>query len=112
MKNMKFKILLIVVCLAIGYWSLAISRVSAQDCGADLDCQIGQIQREIDALSPAHEKNKTELTNLRSQVTSLNKKIDVISVQLKKNQSEIIQREEDLGFAKALFEEKTQNHYM
>ena len=51
-----------------------LNSVKAQDCGADLQCQIDQIQREIDALSPAHEKNKTELNNLRTQIASLNKK--------------------------------------
>jgi len=85
--------------------------VHAQDCGSDLNCQIDQIQREIDALSPAHEQNKTELSNLRNQISSLNKKIDGISLQLKNTQTEILEREEDLGFAKALFEEKTKNHY-
>lgn len=83
----------------------------AQDCGADLNCQIDQIQREIDALSPAHEKNKTELTGLRNQVASLNKRIDGVSALLLKNEVDIQQREEDLGFAQILFEEKTKNHY-
>jgi len=33
--------------------------VHAQQCPAtDYDCQIKEIQREIDALAPAHEKNK------------------------------------------------------
>lgn len=78
---------------------------------ADFQCQIDEIQREINALSPAHEKNKTELNNLRSQISSLNKKIDNLSTQLKKNESDIKNREEDLSLAKTLFEEKTKSHY-
>ena len=106
MKNMKFKILLIVVCLAIGYWSLAISRVSAQDCGADLDCQ-----REIDALSPAHEKNKEELAGLKKQLSDLTARINKISGQLKSLEGEIAGREDDLAFAQRIFEEKAVSQY-
>ena len=51
-------------------------KTNAIDCGTDLQCQIDTIQREIDALTPAHEKNKTDLSNLRTQITSLNKKIN------------------------------------
>lgn len=90
---------------------LVLSTSFAQDCGSDLDCQIGQIQREIDALTPAHEQNKTELSNLRNQIASLNKKIEGVSALIQKNENDILGREEDLGFAKILFEEKTQNHY-
>lgn len=104
------KRLIIIICLIIGYWLLVIP-TKAQDCGSDLQCQIDQIQREIDALSPAHEKNKTELNNLRNQITSLNQKIDSFSKQIVKNENEIKAREKDLSEAKKLFEEKTKNSY-
>ncbi len=83
----------------------------AQDCGTDLQCQIDQIQKEIDALTPAHEKNKEELANLKRQLSDLNKKIASISIQLKTVQNEIVQREEDLEFTQQIFEQKTQSHY-
>lgn len=86
--------------------------VKAQDCGSDLQCQIDSIQREIDGLTPAHEKNKTELGSLRNQIASLNKKIDSLSSQLKKNEVDIKQREKDMDYSKKLFEEKTKNHYL
>ena len=84
---------------------------NAQDCGADLDCQIGQIQKEIDALTPAHEKNKEELAGYRSKITDLTKRIAGVSSQVNKTEKEIKAREEDLGFAQEVFEEKTDNHY-
>lgn len=105
-----FKLLVIVfVFLVTNHYSLI--PAFAEGCGADLDCQIKQIQGEIDALSPAHEKNKTELGALRNQIASLNKKIESFSNQLKKNELDIKNREEDLVISKVLFEEKTQNHY-
>src|SRR3972149_8436823 len=91
--------------------NLPLTRVEAQDCGTDLQCQIDQIQREIDALSPAHEKNKEELAGLKKQLDDLNKRLGAIANQLKKLQAEINQREEDLAFAQAIFEEKANNHY-
>ncbi|HLD91834.1 MAG TPA: SpoIID/LytB domain-containing protein [Patescibacteria group bacterium] len=105
------KKIVLVVALIIGMFYLT-SPVKGQDCGSDLQCQIDQIQREIDALSPAHEKNKTELNNLRTQITSLNKKIDSFSKQIVKNESEIKEREKDLELARKLFEEKTKSHYL
>lgn len=109
---MKFKLLFFVALFLFGTWHLAFSiPVNGQDCGSDLQCQIDQIQREIDALSPAHEKNKTELSSLRSQISSLNKKIDSFSKQIVKNENDIKTREKDLLNAKKFFEEKTRNHY-
>ncbi len=86
--------------------------VGAQDCPAsDYDCQIAEIQREINALSPAQEKNKTELAALRKQISDLTAKINKISSQLKKTEASIQKREEDLAFVKRIFEEKARNHY-
>lgn len=107
--RLKVLIVFLLFCLLPITYNLSPSL--AQDCGSDLDCQISQIQREIDALSPAHEQNKTELNNLRSQITSLNKKIEGVSVLIKQNEKDILKREGDLGFAQILFEEKTKNHY-
>ena len=85
--------------------------IRAQGCGSDLDCQLAQIQKEIDSLTPAHEKNKQELSALKAQVANLNNKIAGISLQLRNLQSEIDSREEDLGFTRKIFEEKANNHY-
>jgi len=86
--------------------------VQASNCGEkEYDCQISEIQREIDALSPAHENNKQELANTQQQVTSLKNRINVLTSQLNDLSTEIGEREEDLAFAKTAFETKANNHY-
>ncbi len=86
--------------------------INAQTCpSTDYDCQIAQIQREIDALSPAHENNKKELDSLNKQLADLKKRIAGLSTQLKTVENEIKDREEDLAYAQAIFEEKLENHY-
>lgn len=110
----KFLLVFLLFFGVLGYKSLTNFSplpAQAQDCGTDLQCQIDQIQREIDALTPAHEKNKEELAKLKKQLSDLNKKIASISNQLKTVQAEIAQREEDLEFTRQVFEQKTQSHY-
>ncbi len=88
-----------------------IYNILAQDCGSDLQCQIDQIQREIDALSPAQENNKKELEGLNTQLADLQKRISGLSSQLNNLAKEIESRQEDLAFTKEIFNEKTGNHY-
>src|SRR3990167_8602307 len=57
--------------------------IFASHCpSSDYDCQISEIQREIDALSSAHETNKQELSNLNKQLVDLKNRISVISKEL------------------------------
>lgn len=77
----------------------------------DVDFCIEKIQKEIDALSPAHEYNKKELSDLRAEVESLGARISALSKQLEITQADILGREEDLAFAEEIFEEKTESHY-
>lgn len=83
----------------------------AVDCGANLDCQIEQIQKEIDALTPAHENNKKELSNLNSQIANLKKRISQLSIELDNLAVQIVNREEDLVYAKQIFDQKASSHY-
>jgi len=84
----------------------------ASHCPAsDYDCQIAEIQKEIDAIKPAHEYNKKELAGLRVQVISLNNRIAAISKELDQVEESINQREEDLAYTRLIFEEKASNHY-
>jgi peptidoglycan hydrolase CwlO-like protein len=86
--------------------------VYASHCSTtDYDCQISEIQREMDALTPAHQNNKNELSSVNKQITDLKNRVAVLSNQLKKVESEIGTRQEELAFAQAVFEEKTFNHY-
>lgn len=78
----------------------------------DLDHCIQKIQNEIDALKPAQEYNKNELASLRTQIKNLEGQIAAISNQLTKLEASILQREEDAAYARSIFEEKANNHYM
>jgi len=77
----------------------------------DIDYCLEKVQKEIDALTPAHEYNKQELADLRAQINSLNKKVAGLTNQLGVVEKEIVGREEDLAYAKEIFEEKASNHY-
>lgn len=98
-------------CLVFTSSLFVFNLVHAQDCGADLDCQISQIQKEIDALSPAQQKNKADLAGLNKQIADLNAKIAKFTSQLKALEAKIGTREEDLGYTQKIFEEKARNHY-
>jgi len=98
---------LIFVFLFFYFFTLA----GAEDCGNNYQCQIDQIQREIDALTPAHENNKAELANLNKQISNLKLRITDLSTELEGVEIDISSRERDLSFAKAVFEEKAENHY-
>lgn len=77
----------------------------------DADYCIQQLQKEIDARLPAHEKNKEDLAGLRKQISDISKKITNIQSQLKKFESDIKLREEELAYTRKIFEEKTVNQY-
>ena len=87
--------------------------IGASHCpSSDYDCQISEIQREIDALSSAHETNKQELSNLNKQLADLKNRISVISKELTNLSNQIKGREEDLAYAEAILREKAKNHYL
>ncbi len=88
-----------------------ISSVFASCPSTDYDCQIAQIQREIDALKPAHENNKEEYANLQKQLKSLKSRIADISKSLVELGARIDEREKGLAYTKKVFEEKANSHY-
>src|SRR3990167_7168257 len=77
----------------------------------DIDFCLTRIEQEINALKPAQEYNKKELSDLRTQIASLEKRIAGLSNQLEVTQKDIEKREEDLAYAEEIFVEKTKNHY-
>ncbi|OGM34528.1 hypothetical protein A3D01_03235 [Candidatus Woesebacteria bacterium RIFCSPHIGHO2_02_FULL_39_13] len=77
----------------------------------DIDFCLTRIEQEINALKPAQEYNKKELSDLKTQLASLEKRINGLSTQLTINQNDIENREEDLAYAQEIFEEKANNHY-
>lgn len=77
----------------------------------DFDYCIEKIQNEIEALTPAQEFNKKELSDLKDQISSLEKRIEGIYIQLDKVEADILEREEDVAYTTSIFQEKTHNHY-
>lgn len=106
------KIVAQIILIVLGF-SLSSGLATASHCAAgDYDCQLAEIQREIDALTPAHENNKKELANLNSQITSLKNRIVGISAELNNLSTEIVAREEDLAYAQAIFNESVVEDYI
>ena len=100
------------IFLAIRNLGLGTGVVNAQECPAtDYQCQIDAIQKDIDAISPAQQKNKEDLAALNSQIADLTSKISKLTAQLKNLEAEIAEREEDLAYTKEIFDEKAKNHY-
>lgn len=108
----KLVFVLILLSLSLFTQSRLPLSVFASHCATtDYDCQISEIQREMDALSPAHENNKKELGNLNKQLDDLKRRITTLSTQLKNTEKDISKREDDLAYARAVFDEKAQSHY-
>jgi peptidoglycan hydrolase-like amidase len=108
---LNFKFLLFIFLIIFGFSIFGFNLVKAQDCGSDLQCQIDVIKREIDALSPAQQKNKEDLAALNKQVSDLNAKITKLTTQLKTLEGSIAGREEDLAYTKEIFDAKAKDHY-
>ncbi|MBN1168967.1 hypothetical protein JXA63_03700 [Candidatus Woesebacteria bacterium] len=104
-----FVVLITFTFLLFYLFTLSASASSCPD--TDYDCRIAEIQREIDALKPAHEYNKQELDDLRTQLKNLAAEIADLSDQLEGVEQDIQGREEDLAYAQEIFKEKTENHY-
>ncbi|MBI2267938.1 MAG: SpoIID/LytB domain-containing protein [Candidatus Blackburnbacteria bacterium] len=87
--------------------------VVASNCPEkDYDCQIQEIQRDIDQIKPAHEKNKSDLAGLRKQIQNIRAKIFDISTQLNNLEKDILDREEKLALREELFNQKSKRHYI
>ncbi|MBI3397613.1 hypothetical protein HY045_04010 [Candidatus Woesebacteria bacterium] len=111
-----FILVLLISALFIAQYSLSNIARAEPDCSnpsfGEIDYCLQKIQGEINALSPAQQKNKQDLAGLRKQLSDLSSRITNISNQVKKLQGQIVGREEDLAYAKEIFEQKTQNHYV
>lgn len=87
--------------------------VGASHCPAgDYDCRISEIQGEIDALKPAHEKNERELQDLKDQVKGIQQRISSLTVQAKALEQDILQREADLIVQQELLNERARSFYI
>lgn len=110
--NLKIKWLSLSLVLLFVFWKNVLAEPDCNNPGiGDIDYCVAKIETEINALKPAHEYNKKELSDLRIQISSLEKRISGVSAQLVKNEADIKKRQVDLAFAEEVFKEKTLNHY-
>ena len=110
--TLPFPLLIFLLIFILSNSSLTSAEPNCDNPGSgDLDYCIEKINQEINALKPAHEYNKQELANLRTEINSLNKQINGITAQLNIVENNIGQREEDLAFAQEIFEAKANSHY-
>lgn len=87
--------------------------LGASHCpSTDYDCQIAEIQKDIDALKPAQEKNQKELENLRKQLSDIKKRLLTISSELSQLANEIGEREVDLSYQETLLAERVRSYYI
>lgn len=77
-----------------------------------LDVCIAEIEREVGALRPAHEKNQQELAALKKQLTSLQAQIKNINARLNQLAQDIAKREEDLVLQNELLERRVRSFYI
>lgn len=77
----------------------------------EIDECIQKLKRDAEALAPAHENNKKELTNLQSQLVELKRRIETTTRQIKNLENNIVKREGDLSHTRTVFEKKASEHY-
>lgn len=78
----------------------------------EIDYCLSKIQREIDALSPAHENNKKELSNLQTQLKDIKARIASVAAVLEEVKGEINEREEDLAYQQELLNIRVRSYYI
>ena len=87
-----------------------------RDCNnptfADIDYCLQDLQREIDALTPAHENNKKELDSLKAQLVDIKRRIKGLNASLAAVKKEISAREEDLAYQRELLELRVRSYYV
>lgn len=119
-KNLKFVFVVVILLVLLAIYHVPFSVSAETDCenvdisslsSGELTLCAGRLDQISQALTPAHEVNKKELANLKKQIQNLSSRIDAISEQLNKLAEDVVKREEELAFAKEIFEEKTNNHY-
>jgi len=77
----------------------------------EIDQCLQKLKRDAEALAPAHENNKKELSSLQKQLTDLKRRIETTSRQITNLGKDISAREKDLSYTRSVFEEKAAEHY-
>lgn len=112
---------ILALLIFIGIFHFSALAVSESDCMNDIGrltdgemqvCIDTVIPGIINAYAPAQAKNKQDLANLQKQLSDINKKVTDIQNRLKKAAADIKDREENLAYAKVVFEQKARSQYI
>lgn len=113
----KFTFLFAILLLVIPFILRESSLYAEPDCDSsnlssgEIDVCVAKLKRDAEALAPAHENNKKELSALQTQITNLKNRIANMTKQLKTLEGKIAGREKDVQYTKGIFEEKASAHY-
>lgn len=94
------------------------AKALSQDCSSSsipfsqLDKCIGEIEKEVGALKPAHENNQKELASLKKQLADIKASITSLTNQVNKLATDIDNREEDLGVQEELLNKRVHEFYI
>lgn len=109
---MKRAAILLIILFTLSLFFLFTFTVRADCPESDYDCQIAEIQKIIDALKPAHERNKAELAELRTQLADIEKRLSGIAIKLEELEQSILEREVDFAFQEKLLATRVRSYYI
>jgi len=107
--NSAVKIFFILLCAF--YYALCALPIRAECAATDYDCQIRELQKEVDARTEAHEKNKLSLAAYEKELSRIANTLTLLAGKLKATEKEIFQREVDLATQKELLEVRIRDLY-
>ena len=117
MSKLKFKIVLVTFFLLVvifGSRFIIQDSIYAQCAPTDADeyCrQYNDLQKLLDALSPAQERNKAELEKFKNDLEKIKKGLIAVENKLKINEKEIFEREVNLGVQRELLDARIRELY-
>jgi len=88
------------------------SSVSATCPPTDYDCQIAELQRELDARREAHDKNKISLQEYEQELVRINQRLAALEVKLGALEDEIKGQELNLAFQEELLAQRVRSYYI
>lgn len=107
--NFAVKISFILLCVLC--YALCAMPIRAECSATDYDCQIRELQKEVDARTEAHEKNKLSLAAYEKELSRISSSLTLLAGKLKATEKEIFQREVDLATQKELLEARIRDLY-
>lgn len=93
------------------FFLFSIPVIKAECPPTDYDCQIQELQKEIDARKQAHEQNKITLSAYKKELERISKNLNLLETKLKNTEKQIFQKELELGVQKELLAVRIRDLY-